>query len=692
MKVNKHPPRADFHERNDCGPPGGAKVWRAVLMPATMALLLVVSAQGGQKSTTPRDLTELSLEDLLSIEVTSVARKEQKLSHTAAAVYVVTQEDIRRSGATSIPEAIRMVPGLQVAQLDANKWAISSRGFNDRFANKLLVLLDGRTIYTPLFSGVHWDMHDVLIEDIERIEVIRGPGAVMWGSNAVNGVISIITKRAEDTQGSLVTSGAGNQESAFGSLRSGGKLGAGAHYRIYSKYFQRDDQAAPSGGERADSWNALRSGFRLDWDGPARDSVTVQGDLFDGNAGQTLNLASLQPPFARTIDDNVQRTAGNILGRWKRRLSDTSYMALQTYYDRSQRRNAVTAETRDTFDADFTHRATLSGRSELLWGAGFRTTSDQIGGTFDVSFHPAGRTANLYSTFVQHEWAAVEDRLVVTTGTRFEHNSYSGFEFQPNVRLLWIPNQRHTGWASIARAVRSPSRSDRDIRINFAAFPKNGLTNVLAIFGNPDLRAENLLAYEAGYRLEAATGLSIDVASFYNTYSDLKTQEPAAPFLQAAALPHLVIPTRFSNQMRGETYGLEAAVRKSVLERWKVSASYTWLEMQLHRDSSSRDNRAEEAEGASPEHQFQVRSYLDLPWNLQFDTAAYYVGPLPALRVPSYTRVDARIGWTPQRVWSVSVGLQNLLDGRHPEFFAPNGGFVRSEVRRSIYGKVTWRF
>jgi iron complex outermembrane receptor protein len=641
----------------------------------------------------PEDLTEMSLEELLTIKVTSVARKEQRLSRTAAAVYVITGEDIRRSGALSIPEALRMAPGLQVARIDSNKWAITSRGFNGLYANKLLVLLDGRTIYTPTFSGVYWDMHDVVLDDIDRIEVIRGPGAVMWGSNAVNGVINIITKAPSETQGTLVTSGTGNQESGFGSVRYGSKIGEHAYYRAYTKYSQRDSEARPSGGAAADDWHTLHGGFRLDWDGGKRDFITIQGSAVNGHAGQTQQLASLQPPFSRTVDDQLDLSGGHLLGRWSRKVSDTSDMALQVYYDSLDRKQIANRERRDTVDIDFHYRSALTSRSELSWGGGYRFTTDQIDGTFIVFYEPPSRQDNLYSGFLQHEWIAVKDRLVVTTGARLEHNSYTGVEVQPNVRLLWTPDERHTGWASVARAVRSPSRTNHNIGISTAVFPGERLPSVLTILGDDEFESENLLAYEAGYRWEAPKRLSLDVATFFNSYDDLVTSEPGRPFPRiGASPPYLVIPVRFSNQMNGETYGVEATASKRILEGWKLSGSYSWLEMQLHADRSSLDSRAEGPEGESPQHQFQLRSYLNLPWKMQFDSSFQYVSSLPALTIPDYSRLDARIGWQPSTRWRASWGLQNILDDRHAEFLGRSGGFPLVEIRRSVYCKLTWLF
>jgi iron complex outermembrane receptor protein len=644
----------------------------------------------------PPDLTELSLEELMNLEVTTVARKEQKLSEAAAAIFVITQEDIRRSGATHIPEALRMVPGLDVARIDANKWAITARGLNARFANKLLVLVDGRSVYNPLFSGVYWDVQDPLLSDVERIEVIRGPAGTLWGANAVNGVINIITKSAKDTQGGLVNAGGGNEERGFGDVRYGGKLG-GAYYRVYAKYFNEDNFATASGQDAHDAWDVGRGGFRVDWDIAYHDSLTVQGDYYRGDFGDQVTIPSLAPPFEQTIVGDFPMVGGNFLGRWKHLFSDTSGMALQFYYDRTERKDAVHREIRDTLDLEFQHRFALGRRQEIVWGLGYRFTVDDLRGSAFVSFDPASRADHLFSAFVQNELTLVDRRLRLTLGSKFEHNDYTGFEVQPNARLLWTPGGPHTIWAAVSRAVRTPSRFEDDVRVTLAAFPGPSpacpapLCEVVA-FGDRDVKAESLLAYEVGYRVLPTPWLSLDLAAFYNIYDDLRTSEPGVPFFESRPpAPRLVFPFRTANRMDGEIYGVELATNWAVTDRWRLGLGYSWLQVQLHRDPSSSDAAAENAEGDSPEHQFKVRSYLDLPYRLQFDVALYYVDKLANRQVPSYTRVDARLAWHPTEALEVSLGLQNLFDDRHREF-GPSLLVNPTEIERSVYGKITWRF
>ena len=642
----------------------------------------------GDSPETEIDLTSLSIEQLMDIEVTSVSKKEESWLQAPAAIYVITQEDIRRSGVTSIPEALRMAPGLQVAQIDSNKWAVSARGFNGIFANKLLVLIDGRTVYTPLFAGVYWNLQDTMIEDIERIEVIRGPGATLWGSNAVNGVINIITKKAEDTQGGLVTGGFGTEERGFGGVRYGGKLGDDSHYRVYAKYFSRDDSAKPSGGDAADDWDSFRAGFRADWEISDSDSITLQGDIYQGDAAQTTFIISPGPPFMVEVDDTVDVAGGNILARYTHIFSDTSDLHLQLYYDRTERDEEVFSENLDIFDIEMRHRFRLSERHEIIWGLGYRKIIYDTVGTFGLSFGEERHKEHIAGAFIQDEITLVEDRLQLTVGSKFEHDAHSGSRIQPNARILFTPSDRQTVWAAVSHADRAPSRFNHGAILNFASFPPGV---VLRLLGSDDFGPEELTAFELGYRARPSDRIWLDMATFYNVYHNLQTNEPIDPFLEVDPSPlHIVIPTEFDNLMDGETYGLEIAVNYSVNEHWKLAASYTYLQIQLHPDDSSMATDPELEEGTSPHNQFQIHSYLDISDDFEFDAALYYVDSLTAIDVDSYIRLDLRLGWHPSEDLEVSIAMQNLLDKRHTEF--TDLSLVGAEVERSIYGKITWRF
>ncbi len=680
------------HPQEKCGPCSG----KAILRRASCALLLVSFSAVAQGQKPGKDLAEASLEALMSMEVTSVSKRQEKLSQTAAAVFVITQEDIRRSGATSIPEVLRIVPGLQVAHIDANKWAISSRGFNDLFADKMLVLIDGRTVFTPLFSGVYWDVQDTLLEDIDRIEVIRGPGGTLWGANAVNGVINVITKKAKDTQGGLVTAGGGIQERGFGAVRYGGKLNDRGYYRFFAKYLNRDAFANSSGQKTADSWNALRGGFRTDWNLTGHDSLTVQGDFYNGSAGGRVHgVLSLSPPTAGSFNDRIHLAGGNLLGRWNHAFSDRSDTTLQLYYDRTDRRDALLGAVRHTIDLDFDHHLAIGNRHEILWGFGYRFSTDQTTGSLTFSFNPSGRSDHLFGTFIQDEILLLPDRLRLTLGTKLENNNYSGFGFQPNIRLLWTPHPHHAFWAAVSRALETPSRLEANGRVSNDAFAgADGTTTVRSELGNPQFPAESVLANEFGYRAQLSKRLSLDLATFYNTYHHLETEEPGLPFFEnSPPPPHRVLPGLSANKMHGETHGIEIATNLNITQRWTLSTGYTELRMHLHTDPSSMDSSAaRRVEGESPRHQFQVRSRLNLPHNLEFDTAVYHVTRLAYSRTPGYTRLDSRLGWRPMESLEISVVLQNLLDPRHREFRTSRHVAVATQVKRGVYGKVTWRF
>ena len=673
--------------------PEVCNVLRRGYLSLTVAVLMTIPAWPQQK---PKDLSDKSLEDLMNIEVTSVSKKEQKMSRTASAIFVITAEDVRRSGARNIPDVLRMVPGLDVAHIDSNKWAISSRGFNEQFADKMLVLIDGRTVFNPLFSGVYWDVQDILLEDIGRIEVIRGPGATVWGANAVNGVINVITKPAKDTQGALLTASAGNQERGSSAVRYGGKLGGQGHYRFFAKYLNRAPFADSSGKDAADDWHVQRGGFRTDWDLTKRDSLTVQGDYYNGVAGVTVpGVISLSPPMLRSLDDRTHVAGGNVLGRWNHRFSDRSETTLQLYYDRADRGDLLLGEVRHTVDLDFDHHVALGTRHEILWGLEQRFTTDRTAGSLTFSFDPSRRGNNLASGFFQDEIMLLPERLWVTLGTKLEHNDFSGLEVQPNIRFLWAPHESHAIWAAVSRATETPSRLEANGRINKDVFPGAGGTpTLLSEFGNPRLHAESVLSSELGYRAQVNKRLSLDVATFYNLYHQLDSAEPGAPFLEVSPPPpHLVLPLVFENKVHGVTHGIELATNWSVTDRWTLHSGYTLLQMHLHVDPSSGDaSVGKEIEGESPKQQFQLRSQLNLPHGLEFDTSLQYISRLLTFGVPSYTRLDTRLAWQPKESLEISIVGQDLLRPRHFEFGSADQLASATQVKRSVYGKVTWRF
>lgn len=651
------------------------------------------------QSPTVSDLAQTSLEDLMNIQVTSVSKKEQKLSQAGAAVFVISQEDIRRSGATSIPDLLRTVPGIHVAQIDANIWAISIRGFTDRYGDNVLMLIDGRSVYSPLTSGVNWDQQDVPLEDIDRIEVIRGPGGTVWGANAVNGVINIITKSAKATQGGLTSASAGSQESAQGLLQYGGTIGQKGAYRIFGSYGNVGNLPSPNGEAVADGWHKLHSGVRSDWDLSSRDTLTVQGDLFQSREGQTIDtLFSNDLPREAIIQDTITVGAGDILGRWNHTLANGSDMTLQFYYDGYHRVDRALSETRNTLDFDFQHHLTIGSRQEIVWGLGYRTTSDFTTGGYAVEYDPAQRRDNLFSAFVQDD-IRLTNSLSLILGSKFEHNSYTGFEYEPSAQLVWNMTNRQAFWASASRAIRQPSRADFDLDADVAVIPAGGGSGVVELLGNPHRKAERLHDFELGYRAQISKQLSLDVAAFSSYYYGLQTQEPLQPFYESAGSPgagalYLVIPFLFDDRAHAHNYGTEVFATWNVNRRWQVSPGYSYLQMHVAGDPTSQDPNAGAIAYESPKHQFQFHSLLNLTRRLEWDSAVYHVGQLVdggSGTTPSYLRLDTRLGWRIGESLEFSITGQNLQSPAHAEYHDAFA-VLHSLAQRSVIGKVTFRF
>ena len=634
--------------------------------------------------------------------VFTASRHEQKISETAAAVFIVNHEDIRRSGATTIPDILRMVPGIQVSQINSNMWAITSRGFNRRFADKLLVLIDGRTIYNSTFTGVLWDTKDTLIEDIERIEVIRGPGAALWGANAVNGIINIITKKAEDTQGTLLTFGTGSIERSFGGVRYGGKLGNNLFYRGYVKYFDRDGlNVSTTSANANDSWDAVRGGFKIDWKATIKDSFTLQGDIYNGDSGNLKTFVA-PPPLTPVTNSKNDRefSGGNILGRYSHTFSETSDMILQLYFDRTLDKfnsvevgagNLSSGAQINTYDLDLQHRFSFGDRNQITWGVSTRHIYDRIDSSANTSYSRERRHSPLYSAFLQDEITLIDDTLKLIIGTKYENNDYSGSELMPNARLLWTPDDRNTVWASVARAVKTPTRAQHDINELFLSrITTVPLPTFLVAKGDRDTRSEDLTAYEIGYRFNPFENVSIDIAAFYNNYDSLLTAETGLTDLSNFPT-YLLIPAPFDNKMKGDTYGVEVSAQWQALEWWQLHATYTYLDMQLH-GIGEKGVAPENEEGQSPENQASFRSLMDLPMNLELDTTVRYADHITTLDKNSYSEMDLRLGWKPKDFFELSIAGRNLLDSGHEEFEGTTFAIPSSDIERSVYFKVTWRF
>jgi len=605
---------------------------------------------------------KLSLQELMELEVTSVSRRPERLAGTASAIQVVTGEDIRRSGASSLPEALRLASNLNVAQINSSDWAISARGFNSRLSNKLLVMIDGRTVYTPLFAGVFWDVQHTFMEDIDRIEVISGPGGAQWGANAVNGVINITTKAAKDTQGLMLLGGGGTELRGFGGLRYGGELSPTLHYRVYVQHFERDGAAFPDGSGAGNDWQFTQSGLRLDWHASPENLLTVQGDLYDGR-------------IQRPAPGQTEVSGGNLLGRWTHTISPDSSFSLQWYYDHTHRSIPDSiSEQLTTHDVDFQHNFLLGERQHVIWGLGYRRFYDEVTNPTRLALLPADDNQEIYGGFLQDEITLVPQRLTLTLGTKIEHNDYTGWEIQPSTRLTWRATGNQTVWGAVSRAVRTPSRVDRDLYA--PATPP-----FTALQGGSDFQSEKLIAYELGYRVQPTPTLSFSLATYYNDYDDIRSVEPAS----SAAPTPLVI----RNGLKGHSYGAEFTADYRVTDAWRLQLGVTQMHLHLRPKSGSTADGSASSEANDWNTQVFLRSSHDLPGNVQFDIGVRHIGRIDRLDVPSYEEIDVRLGWQATPRLELSIVGQNLLNARHAEFGAPG---ARQEIERGVYAKLRWTY
>jgi iron complex outermembrane receptor protein len=639
------------------------------------------------------DFTDLDLATLMNMDVmvTSVARKESRLFDSPAGVTVITAEDIRRSGLSTLPELLRTVPGLSVARINSNEWAITSRGFNDQYATKLLVLVDGRTIYTPMFSGVYWNANDIVLEDLDRIEVIRGPGAALWGANAVNGVINILTKSAADTQGSLLTSEYGTEQRPTAVLRYGSNVGRSGFYRAYIKHAEWHGVLDPQDGDPPDDWRNTRAGLRFDGQLSAADVLTAQGEYYEASVGEHFERLSLTAPLLEHTYPVHSNNGGHALVRWRRNFSSDSVLTVQSYYDRFHQWDGDNVETRDTVDIDMQHQLRAGTRHGVLWGLGYRYSDDSLPPTFYLSFFPARQSMSLYTGFLQDEIDLLPKRLALTLGAKLEHNEFTGFEFQPNLRLSWSPTARQFLWAAASRAVRTPGRFHFDSRLNVAVSQApNAPPFLVALISSPAATSEELMAYEAGYRFESSRRYFFDVALYYNRYDKVFTYVPGPVSFESTPAPaHLLLPLTQTNLLHGHSYGGELSVHWMPIEDWQLSAGYSRLHIRLHPSNS--------AAAKDPQIQWQLRSDLNLPYRLQAHVAAYHVdginSPLndAVVALDSYLRLDVGLQWQATPDLDLSLRGQNLLDRRHAEF----GSFktsVLAEIPRSVTAGFALRF
>jgi iron complex outermembrane receptor protein len=628
---------------------------------AVVAALCTLAGHAEQprRDAAETNLADLSLEQLGDIEVLSVSRQPEPLADAPSSIYVITNEQIRRAAATNLGEALRIAPNLQVARINSVNYAITARGFATSLANKLLVLIDGRTVYTPLFSGVFWDQQDLVLADVDRIEVISGPGATLWGANAVNGVINVITRTAAETQGGLVTVGGGNFEHQA-ALRYGGPLGESGHYRAYVKAAGVDATQRSSGVSALDQWSRQQAGFRADWNGE-RDDVTLQADVYDSRSQDRGTVSG--STFGR-----IEVAGANVLGRWTHDLANGSELRVQSYFDHEERDDVLFFRPRrDTFDVEVQHGAER-GAHDLLWGGGHRRSSDEVGTGFITTFIPARRDLEWTNVFIQDR-IRLRSNLETTLGLKLERNDYTGTESLPSVRLAWKPSDERLVWSTVSRAVRAPSRIDRDV-----FFPG---TPPFLVVGGPNFQSEVAIVLELGYRAEPDPKLSYSITVFRHDWDKLRSGT--------------AVPVEIENRIDGDVYGVEAWANWRVTERWELAGGLNTLEkdLVLEPGSTSPAGVANPTLANDADFRWTLRSSLQLPRGLELDLSVRRVDTLPNPNVPRYTAVDARLAWVHGRRFDLGLSVLNLFDAKHPEFgAAPN----RNELPRSVFVAVDWRF
>lgn len=622
------------------------------------SLIITLPLAGQQLSENPSttDLKRLSIEELMNIEVISVSKRPEKLHEAASAIQVITYDDIKQSGATSIPEALRLANNLQVAQVNSSQWAISARGFNNVLANKLLVLIDGRVLYTPMYAGVFWDVQNILLEDVDRIEVISGPGGTLWGANAVNGVINIITKNSKDTKGLFAEVGMGSELPWTANLRYGGNILEKLSCRVYGTTFKRGDTRLVDSIQANDNWKMAQTGFRMDWDAPDNSQLMIQANLYSDRP---------DPDGGKPVLAN----GSNIVALWTKSFSEHEDLQLQVYYDNTFRdfRNEF-AEKLRTYDLDGQHRFRILKRNEIVWGLGFRLMDHEVKNLEFFAFRPAHKQLHLFSAFVQDEIKMMRDHFRLTIGSKFEHTTYAGFQVQPNLRLAWTSRQQ-TIWGAASHAIRTPARIDREFFLN--------LTSDIAIIAGADFSPEKVWAYELGWRLQTHT-TTLSLSAFYNVYDDIRSAEPNGA---------LVYPFTIGNGVEGDTHGAELSGVYQVTEWCRLKGGYTFLRKELMVKPGSSDLNQGTAESNDPEHQFLIQSSMKLFKRVEWGTVFRYVADLPKPAVSAYAQVDVRVAWKINNWLMASVVGQNLLKNAHTEFI-PSSPSPR-QIERSIYGKIT---
>jgi len=673
---------------------------RSVSLQPLIVLAGASLAFGGNPPDLP-DFFTLSLDQLANTKVTSFTNKEQKLSRVAGAVYVITQEQIVRSGLTSVPELLRLAPGVDVAQVNGNQWSVSIRGPVGAYANKLLVLIDGRSIYSPVFSGVYWELGMPILEDIERIEVIRGPGATIWGANAVLGVINIITKSSKDTHGTTITSGGGTTQRAFGTASMGGAAGA-TNYRGYFGAADNAPLSQASGAKADDGWNSVQGGFRLDGS-YKRTTWMLEGDLFRGAENDTAVNVALKPVGIVESPAQFSTLAGSLNSEWRRRTGETGELRIKAYYDYVNRPEpqAFAVRTR-TFDTEIQYDFTPGHAQNISAGGGERLISEGIDPSGDLLFSPSQLTYANLNAFAQDEMHFAHDSLLFTLGAKLERNHFSGWGTEPSANLLWMPTKTNSLWVSAARALRTPSLFDVAVEGPFTMSPGSaatgGLPVVASFVASPSFSTESVRDFEAGYRAQISKRFSWDVTAFYDRYSNIRSALAGNPVLSFAPVPHLGITETATNGTEAVGKGAEGVIAWQVLRDWKLEGSYTYNIVDPWVSSSAPPGTGFGSLREPSHNKWRLQSYVNLSKSWKLDTFLYWTSPAnptnnygPEVPVPSYTRLDLRLGYKAGRHWQVSLAGQNLLQARHLEAVAQLLS-ADSYVNRGMYLKSTWQF
>jgi iron complex outermembrane recepter protein len=665
--------------------------WTRIL--SAVAFLAIPSLRTYAEQTP--DLAQKSIEDLMKTRISSVSKKEEQLLDTPAAVYVVSREEIRSSGARNVPDALRLVPGMDVNQIDASTFDVGIRGFDERFSNKMLVMIDGRSLYSPIFGGIYWDSIDVVMDDIDRIEVIRGPGGSLWGTNAVNGTVNIITRSSQATQGELFSERSASDMPVTLTARYGGAMGTIGTYRVFSKYTDAFGNQDAAGRHAGDGWHLLHGGFRLDLKLREPDALMLEGNVESGSFGEPLTGPLLVAPFTTTVAGINSVSGGSMLGRWTHTYAHGQESQVQVYYAKENRNATERPDDLGTVDVDVQHHFHISSRHDLVGGAGYRYSQFYAPATLFLTITPASQRYPLFGGFIQDEIALIPKVLSLTAGGKTEHNRFTGFDFQPSLRLNWRPSERDALWAAVSKAVKIPNILNTSMYRPVSASLGSDGVDLATLVGNPKYKDEHLLTYEGGYRKQLKR-VSMDATGFVNNYNDVETNENLAP---VAHTGYTEYPAQWANNLFGKSFGAEVAASWNVIRDWKMTASYSWLKLEMRANSQSNDtSTAVGFNAGTPTDHFGVRSSFVLKKNLDFNALAQYTGPMasglggdspPVL--PSYCRVDSNLQWRAGEYLRIDIGGQNLLYPRVTEYTGGNGA-IQTLSPRNIFGRITYVF